>query len=274
MAGRTRPVLSVLFQSRSPSVNSSVSLYTNLFCFCHHSLDLPHTNSGCHRRSVPHFVAHSAHPRYQGQGSSLASLLHLFHLKYVDLRPLPHLRICLFTSISAVVTTVVSLVHAAYIITTGGIPVIISALVEDCMSLTVANLPVVATASLRRISGVNPRDANPDNDGQRWSSFKFRTRTQQPGGTTHLTTGFGGISRGTDIRIPTDTEGSGTTSFEPTKSTIPVISEDVFAATPTKVELDGEKGLSFDPQMRQEDGAGVVRIDLLPYPREPPPPES
>jgi hypothetical protein len=76
--------------------------------------------------------------------------------------------------------------------------------------------------------------------------------------------------------MPTDTEVSGTTTFEPTKSTIPVVSEDVFAATPTKLEMDGdtEKGQSFDPQMRQGDGAGVVRIDMLPYPREPPPPES
>jgi len=43
----------------------------------------------------------------------------------------------------------VSLVHAAYIITRGGIPVIISALVEDCMSLTVANFP--GASSPRRL---------------------------------------------------------------------------------------------------------------------------
>ena len=242
------------------------------FCFpTAHSISRP--NSGCYRRSDPHSVAHSAHPRYQGQRPSLASLLHLFHLEYVALIPLSHLRTRVFTSISAVVTTVVSLVHAAYIITTGGIPVVIAALVEDCMSLTVANLPVVATASLLRISGVSSRD---EDDGQRWSSFKFRTRTQQPGATTHLTSGFGGISRGVGLHMPTDTEVSGTTTFEPTKSTIPVVSEDLFAATPTKLEMDGdaEKGQSFDPQMRQGDGTDVVRIDMLPYPSEPPPPES
>ena len=172
------------------------------------------------------------------------------------------------TSISAVVTTVVSLVHAAYIITTGGIPVVISALVEDCMSLTVANLPVVATASLLRLSGASSRDQNPDDDGQRWSSLRFRSR---PGAST----GYGGISRG-GVRNPTDSEISGTTTSEQTKGTIPVVSEDIFAATPTKVELDGdaEKGQSFDPQVRRADGGGVVRIDMLPYPREPPPPES
>ena len=91
-----------------------------------------------------------------------------------------------------------------------------------------------------------------------------------------MTTGFGAISRGAGVRIPTVTDVSGMTTFDPAKSTIPVVSEDVFAATPTKVELDGdaEKCQSFDPQVRRGDGAGVVRIDMLPYPREPPPPES
>jgi hypothetical protein len=42
--------------------------------------------------------------------------------------------------------TVVSLVHATY---RGGTPVIISALVEDCMSLTVANFP--SASSPRRL---------------------------------------------------------------------------------------------------------------------------
>ncbi|KAG7086353.1 hypothetical protein E1B28_002314 [Marasmius oreades] len=50
---------------------------------------------------------------------------------------------------TCIVTTIVSLVHAAYILTTGGIRVIISALVEDCVSLIVANVPVVVTALLR-----------------------------------------------------------------------------------------------------------------------------
>ncbi|KAJ8096296.1 hypothetical protein PM082_011451 [Marasmius tenuissimus] len=50
---------------------------------------------------------------------------------------------------TCLITTIVSLVHAAYILTTGGIRVIISALVEDCVSLMVANVPVVVTALLR-----------------------------------------------------------------------------------------------------------------------------
>ncbi|KAJ6485589.1 hypothetical protein C8R45DRAFT_276752 [Mycena sanguinolenta] len=46
---------------------------------------------------------------------------------------------------TCVVTTIVSLVHAAFILRNGGIKVVISALVEDCMSLIVANIPVVVT---------------------------------------------------------------------------------------------------------------------------------
>lgn len=41
--------------------------------------------------------------------------------------------------------------HATFILTTGGIKVIISALVEDCISLIVCNLPVVATSLLRLV---------------------------------------------------------------------------------------------------------------------------
>lgn len=170
------------------------------------------------------------------------------------------------TSVSAVVTTIVSLVHASYIITTGGIPVIISALVEDCMSLTVANLPVVATASIRSLTGTNVRDANPDGDGQRWSSFKFRTGTHVPGATTNWSTGIG-ISRPAAAINMTESEFTGTT-LEASKGAIPVGAEELFAATATKVELDAEKG-----ETCRED-RGVVRIDVLPYPREQPPPES
>jgi hypothetical protein len=192
----------------------------------------------------------------------------------MEARALAHL------SFLTVATTIVSLVHAAYIITTGGIRVIIAALVEDCMSLTVANLPVVATASLQRLSGASSRDPNPDGDGQRWSSFKFRSRSRAPGATsatTNWTTDFGGGGggggggdggRGGAVVDSTHTEFTGTT-LEPTKSTIPV-----FASASTKDEKDGdtEKGTAFDQQVHRVNGdGGVVRIDVLPYPREPPP---
>lgn len=172
----------------------------------------------------------------------------------------------LFIFSTSIITTIVSLFHAAYIISTGGIPVVISALVEDCMSLTVANLPVVATALFRRLSG-DPSDG----DGQRWSSFKFKTRTAPPstvGGTTFLT-GFGAVSRGAagagaDAGTATELTGA---SSERSKGTVPmgmgafslgsVGPDELFANGTKSVDGGAEKG-------------GVVRIDVLPYPREQP----
>ncbi|KAF5392194.1 hypothetical protein D9757_001524 [Collybiopsis confluens] len=53
---------------------------------------------------------------------------------------------------TVIATTIVSLVHAAYILTTGGIKVIVSALVEDNISLIVASIPVVVTSLMRNAS--------------------------------------------------------------------------------------------------------------------------
>ncbi|TFK34020.1 hypothetical protein BDQ12DRAFT_690247 [Crucibulum laeve] len=50
---------------------------------------------------------------------------------------------------TCIVTTIVSLVHAAYILTLGGPKVVVAALVEDCVSLIVCNIPVVVTATFR-----------------------------------------------------------------------------------------------------------------------------
>ncbi|KAK0215084.1 hypothetical protein IW262DRAFT_1404952 [Armillaria fumosa] len=50
---------------------------------------------------------------------------------------------------TCIVTTIVSLVHAAYILTHGETKVVISAIVEDCFSLIVCNVPVVVTAAIR-----------------------------------------------------------------------------------------------------------------------------
>ncbi|KAI0284749.1 hypothetical protein BC826DRAFT_144466 [Russula brevipes] len=164
---------------------------------------------------------------------------------------------------TAIVTTIVSLVHAAYIITRGGIPEVISALVEDCMSLTVANLPVVATALFRHLSGTS-RHEHPDGDVPRLSTFKFRTRTQPPGASTatHWTTGFGGVTVHN-----TTTEFTGTSAE--TKSTIPTLAvgpDGLFAGTMTKGDFDGdaEKGQVLE-QVRPVD-AGAARIDVPPYP--------
>ncbi|KAF8630189.1 hypothetical protein AX15_003066 [Amanita polypyramis BW_CC] len=50
---------------------------------------------------------------------------------------------------TCIITTVVSLVHTIYVLTTGGIKVEIAALVEDCVSLVVCNIPVISSALLR-----------------------------------------------------------------------------------------------------------------------------
>ncbi|KAJ7780162.1 hypothetical protein DFH07DRAFT_720097, partial [Mycena maculata] len=47
---------------------------------------------------------------------------------------------------TCVVTTIASLVHATFILRNGGIKVVISALVEDNLSLIVTNIPVVVTS--------------------------------------------------------------------------------------------------------------------------------
>ncbi|KAI9436119.1 hypothetical protein BJY52DRAFT_1130609 [Lactarius psammicola] len=186
----------------------------------------------------------------------------------------------IFIFSTSIVTTIVSLVHAAYIISRGGIPVLISALVEDCMSLTVANLPVVATAWIRHVSG----DSNGDGDGQRWSSFKFKTRTMPPStgvNTTFFTTGFGAVSRGAagagvDAEAGTATELTGT-SLERSKGTVSMGlgAYSIGSVGPDELFANGTKsvgGTAEKDDGRREDKGGVVRIDVLPYPREQPQP--
>ncbi|KAI0261177.1 hypothetical protein BC834DRAFT_972952 [Gloeopeniophorella convolvens] len=201
----------------------------------------------------------------------------------------------IFIFSTSIVTTIVSLVHAAYIIKEGGIPVLISALVEDCMSLTVANMPVVATALMRRL-GSGGAQGPDDGDGQRWSSFKFRTRTTRP---THWTSGlFGAFSRGgpgvttgAGVGATTGagmlTEHGGTFALgETSKSTAPTYStgslgvDELYAKVVGAGSSEGDLGAGTKEaaevrmgEVRREDGAegrpraGVVRIDALPnYP--------
>ncbi|KAI0056517.1 hypothetical protein BV25DRAFT_1832172 [Artomyces pyxidatus] len=89
----------------------------------------------------------------------------------------------IFIFSTSIVTTIVSMVHAAYIITSGGSKVLVSALVEDCLSLTVANVPVVATAVLRVITSKGP-SVYVDTDGRpNLSSVHFKTGGSQWGTT-------------------------------------------------------------------------------------------
>ncbi|KAL0566599.1 hypothetical protein V5O48_015409 [Marasmius crinis-equi] len=77
---------------------------------------------------------------------------------------------------TCLITTIVSLVHAAYILTTGGIRVIISALVEDCISLMVANVPVVVTALIRAAGDRDHDNRPPPSAGIVSTALQFATR--------------------------------------------------------------------------------------------------
>ncbi|RDB18573.1 hypothetical protein Hypma_000322 [Hypsizygus marmoreus] len=79
---------------------------------------------------------------------------------------------------TCIVTTVVSLVHAVYILTAAGAPrVIISALVEDPISLIVCNVPVVVA------SIVHLGDAQRQRDVPLPSLLMFATLTRPPAST-------------------------------------------------------------------------------------------
>jgi hypothetical protein len=125
-----------------------------------------------------------------------------------------------------VVTTIVSLVHAVYILTDGTASVLLSAVVEDCMSLTVANVPVVATAALRRLtssSGPASEDDDDESDaareGTHWTSFRFRSRfpsalstrahgaSRKPAGSSHW--GDAATRGGAHVQLQSQTQSHG-----------------------------------------------------------------
>ncbi|KAI0058788.1 hypothetical protein BV25DRAFT_1829790 [Artomyces pyxidatus] len=186
----------------------------------------------------------------------------------------------IFIFSTSIVTTIVSLVHAAYIITSGGKNVLISALVEDCMSLTVANVPVVATALLRsmaaRQSGPSAY-ADETDGGPRWSSFRFKTRltgqwglstaarSQAPATTTNAKETYASsteLETTTAGSVPTQKAGAhyisvgslrGESQWEPE------------AGAPRKVGV-GENYISVG-SVRHDVEDGVVRIGNLPVVR-------
>ncbi|KAJ6568354.1 hypothetical protein DFH09DRAFT_1313806 [Mycena vulgaris] len=88
---------------------------------------------------------------------------------------------------TCVVTTVVSLVHAVFILRNGGIKVVISAMVEDNLSLIVANIPVVVTAVIH-ITGEE------EDTTVQTTSLRFNTKPWFGGAQT---TGRGVTTRGT-----------------------------------------------------------------------------
>ena len=164
-------------------------------------------------------------------------------------------------------TTIVSLVHAALIITGGSFSEVIAALVEDSMSLTVANVPVVAGASIRCISGPNSRDANDDDDSQRRAALKPRMRTTRPSGaTTRWSTSFG-TSIG-DVSVGNTMEITSTT-LDAAKESLPVYS--VGAIGPDEIFTGVKMDRELDENAKRGKDGDIVRVDVLPYPHQPPP---
>ncbi|KAJ6624870.1 hypothetical protein B0H10DRAFT_680622 [Mycena sp. CBHHK59/15] len=79
-------------------------------------------------------------------------------------------RLCVIFS-TCIITTIVSLVHAVLILTRGGPKVLVAAVVEDCISLIVCNIPIVVTASIHLCgSGAPPSPIA--------SSFRFASDSQ------------------------------------------------------------------------------------------------
>ncbi|GJE88828.1 hypothetical protein PsYK624_049150 [Phanerochaete sordida] len=83
---------------------------------------------------------------------------------------------------TSIVTTIVSLVHAAFIFKDAGIKVVIAAIVEDTFSLIVCNLPVVVTAFLRRTGR-----ADEDSDATTRSTFGWKAASRRTTATTATT---------------------------------------------------------------------------------------
>ncbi|KAJ7132185.1 hypothetical protein C8R44DRAFT_698538 [Mycena epipterygia] len=101
----------------------------------------------------------------------VAPLQLLWHLEDKGLRR----RLCIIFS-TCIVTTIVSLVHAAMILTGVGPKVLVAAVVEDSVSLIVCNMPIVVIAGLRQCQSVTHRSTTS-------SSFPLRFATRGRAGT-------------------------------------------------------------------------------------------
>ncbi|EIN03555.1 hypothetical protein PUNSTDRAFT_128715 [Punctularia strigosozonata HHB-11173 SS5] len=112
----------------------------------------------------------------------------------------------MFIFSTSIVTTVVSLVHAALIFEDAGIKVVIAAMVENGVSLMVCNVPVLATAFIRAMGRHDSSDTDDPDDSAANTYLKFGSKLRFStsvfkksaggGGTTTTTFGWGGKSRG------------------------------------------------------------------------------
>ncbi|KAJ7156897.1 hypothetical protein C8R43DRAFT_883603, partial [Mycena crocata] len=112
-----------------------------------------------------------------------APLQLLWHLEDQSLRR----RLCIIFS-TCIITTIVSLVHAAMILTGRGPKILIAAVVEDCVSLIVCNLPIVITASLHVCQSERRRSPTSS------SFLRFATHVRTDGRGDNLTSAVDDIS--------------------------------------------------------------------------------
>ncbi|GLB38699.1 putative expressed protein [Lyophyllum shimeji] len=138
-------------------------------------------------------------------------------------RKLPRRLTIIFST--CLITTIVSLVHAAFIFTRAGHNEVIAAIVEDCVSLIVCNIPVVSASLLRIHREPIRANATPGSvrSGLRFASWHTKATSPDDaaaaaGGTTIGTIGWRSTFRW-DRELPeseTELDQSNTTSTLPT----------------------------------------------------------
>ncbi|KAJ6561202.1 hypothetical protein DFH09DRAFT_505009 [Mycena vulgaris] len=115
----------------------------------------------------------------------IAPLQLLWHLEDRVLRR----RLCIIFS-TCIITTIVSLVHAAMILTGGGPKVLVAAVVEDSISLIVCNIPIVASASLRACQS----DRHRSHTSSSFLRFATHARTDERSTNNIASTTLGDVS--------------------------------------------------------------------------------
>ncbi|KAK0202323.1 hypothetical protein DFS33DRAFT_1384673 [Desarmillaria ectypa] len=120
---------------------------------------------------------------------------------------------------TCIVTTIVSLVHAAYILTRVPTKVVISAIVEDCVSLIVCNVPVVVTAVIRIREDSQRSRAQKGQLVSTFMHFASRVLTHKDTGATHpkmhvRAVRLNDINSGSTGTSTTTTMNKGLTTFE------------------------------------------------------------
>ncbi|KAI0247711.1 hypothetical protein BJV78DRAFT_1157041 [Lactifluus subvellereus] len=167
------------------------------------------------------------------------------------------------------VTTIVSLVHAAFIISEGGFPELISALVEDCMSLTVpaflSSRRPYSAASLAPIREMRMTTTMASAGHYHSSSARRQhARLALPrAGPPASGSAGAGVSSGNTTESAT---------LDATMKTLPAYPVD--ALGPDEMSAGAKTDKELDENAKKGMDGGVVRIDVLPYPRQPPPSET